>query len=161
MIINIAELQKNQNEHFFIDETLNELSFGKDYSIDLPVKTTGELWYEDDVLMIQMESRITVSTKCARCLKSILAPIELKIEDDIPIDELLETYGAEFDVRNLLKEQIMLNMPVRFLCDPDCKGLCSVCGNDLNIQDCSCSKDGTINPQFADLANWPIETQEE
>ena len=161
MIINIAELQKNQNEHFSIDETFHELSFGEDYTISPPVQITGELWYEDDILIILAESRITVSTKCARCLKNILAPIELKIEDDIPIDELLETYGTEFDVRDLLKEQIILNMPVRLLCDPDCKGLCSVCGNDLNIQECDCDKDGKINPQFADLANWPIETQEE
>lgn len=161
MIINIAELQKNQTEHFSINETLNELSLGEDYTIDPPARIVGELWYEDDVLFIQAKSIIAVSTKCARCLKDILVPIELKIQDDIPIDELLETYGAEFDVCDLLKEQIILNMPVRLLCDPDCKGLCSVCGNDLNFQECSCDKEGAINPQFEDLANWSIETQEE
>ena len=161
MIINIAELQKNQNEHFFLDETLNELSLGEDYTVDSPVLINGDLWYEDDVLNIQAETCITVSTKCARCLKSILVPIKLKVEDNISIAELLETYGNEFNVRDLLREQIILNMPVRVLCDPECKGLCSVCGNDLNIQECNCDKDGTINPQFADLANWPIETHEE
>ena len=43
-----------------------------------------------------------------------------------------------------------MNLPGRFLCSEDCKGLCPKCGADLNLGDCGCDKED-IDPRWADL----------
>jgi uncharacterized protein len=46
-------------------------------------------------------------------------------------DDLIET-------DDLLREQLILNLPMKPLCSPDCKGFCPRCGADLNISGCGC-----------------------
>jgi uncharacterized protein len=61
--------------------------------------------------------------------------IEL-LEDDLNLDF---TSGGILDSDQVLKEQIMLHVPMKTLCSPGCKGLCPICGCNLNISTCSCS----------------------
>ena len=61
----------------------------------------------------------------------------------------------EYDFINLadiLKEQISLNIPIQPLCSNDCKGLCQVCGKNLNSEKCKCKKEKWNNP-FSKLEN--------
>ena len=46
--------------------------------------------------------------------------------------------GNEIDLREVLREQILLNMQMKPLCDAACRGICPKCGIDLNSQICSC-----------------------
>ena len=68
---------------------------------------------------------------------------ELKGEGkyEIKDDELdMGFYAAdEFDLLGLIKEQIVLNVPMKLLCNEECKGICPKCGTDLNINKCNCS----------------------
>jgi uncharacterized protein len=50
--------------------------------------------------------------------------------------------GDEIDPVELVKEQLLISIPMVPLHAPDCKGLCPVCGTNLNEADCSCRKDG-------------------
>jgi uncharacterized protein len=50
----------------------------------------------------------------------------------------------------VLREQVLLSLPVRTLCKPDCKGLCSHCGANRNLQPCSCDE-GTNDPRWEAL----------
>ena len=54
------------------------------------------------------------------------------------------------DLEQLLTEDILLDVPSKFLCSPDCKGLCPVCGKNLNQGDCGCKQD-TVDPRLAIL----------
>lgn len=58
--------------------------------------------------------------------------------------------GLEFDAGSLLWEQFVLALPVKPLCSEDCKGLCPVCGQNLNQGDCECPKDEG-DPRLAPL----------
>ncbi len=94
---------------------------------------------------------------CSRCLKDyttevraevnvIYHPVEeLRVEGkhEVKEDELEMGFysGDEFDLTELLKEQMILNMPMKPLCSEACKGICSKCGTDLNINKCGCSTD--------------------
>jgi uncharacterized protein len=77
--------------------------------------------------------------ECARCLKPFAAPVSLHLEDlfvyppQNATDPLL-TVGedAHLNLEPLLREYILINQPTRPLCRPECKGLCTVCGADLN-----------------------------
>jgi uncharacterized protein len=54
-------------------------------------------------------------------------------------------------LEDVLREQVLLSLPVRTLCKPDCKGLCPRCGENRNIQPCSCDE-GPSDPRWQALA---------
>jgi uncharacterized protein len=54
-------------------------------------------------------------------------------------------------LEDVLREQVLLSLPVRTLCKPDCKGLCPRCGQNRNSQACSC-EEGPGDPRWEALA---------
>ena len=66
------------------------------------------------------------------------------------LDEQFYIKGYNLDVDQLVGNELTLNLPMAVLCSDDCKGLCPVCGQNLNIKDCGC--DTTyIDPRFESL----------
>ena len=53
-------------------------------------------------------------------------------------DEYVVTEGDSLDLDELVIQDILLQLPSKMLCKEDCKGLCSVCGTDLNFNECNC-----------------------
>ena len=81
--------------------------------------------------------------QCARCLKTARQPFA---------EEFLETYSNKLeiiDIMYLVRQTLALTEEIRFLCTPDCKGLCPQCGQDLNAAPCGC-KPENLSP-FAEL----------
>ena len=73
-----------------------------------------------------------------------------------PEDLDLDYYTGEIvDLESLLREQIILMMPLKPLCDETCKGLCPHCGANLNHETCTCATDA-VNSPFAQLAKLKI-----
>jgi uncharacterized protein len=97
--------------------------------------------------------------QCSRCLKDFC--IILSIPVDVvyhPVDELkgedkhevtseeldMDFYvGEELDTERLINEQIVLNLPMKPLCNDLCRGICSRCGADLSAGACECEKENT------------------
>jgi uncharacterized protein len=80
-----------------------------------------------------------IPAECARCLKPFAAPVNIRLEDlfvyppQNATDPLLAVgEDAHLNLEPLLREYILINQPTRPLCRADCKGLCPVCGADLN-----------------------------
>ena len=70
--------------------------------------------------------------ECARCLKHVLQPFAA---------DFSETYSIKseiIDIMYTVRQTLALTEEIRFLCAPDCKGLCSRCGHDLNEGPCQC-----------------------
>ena len=89
---------------------------------------TGKLW-------------TPVTLRCSRCLKTFTWPARV---DDFVVHRALA--GEDFvDLTENLREDIVLALPQRALCQTDCQGLCPVCGKDLNESVCRC------NPLRVDL----------
>ena len=57
--------------------------------------------------------------------------------------------NMEFDLDALVKEDVLLAIPSKVLCKPDCKGLCSQCGKNLNDGPCDCKE--PVDPRLAGL----------
>ncbi len=68
-------------------------------------------------------------------------------EDD---EEYILVPDERLDLDELIREDILLDMPSKFLCSPDCKGLCPTCGKNLNDGPCGCESDD-IDPRLAIL----------
>ena len=91
---------------------------------------------------------IDVAIPCSRCLEEVPTNMHfdidktLKITDGALVDEEMEEtdylIGFELDVDKLVYAEILVNWPMRVLCKDDCKGICKVCGMNLNKGTCSC-----------------------
>lgn len=84
---------------------------------------------------------------CDRCLKPVSKKIVLDFErevyapDELPEDSdddqsFMDDY--QLKVEDLISNEFVLNWPMKVLCKPDCKGICRVCGADLNTGACNC-----------------------
>jgi len=94
-------------------------------------------------LIVQGEFNAETSLECVRCLKGFTRPLaweftELYAFNKKSVSEtgLLLPEDAHIDLAPLLREYALLDVPINPLHDPGCKGLCSECGQDLNIKDC-------------------------
>ncbi len=95
--------------------------------------------------------------ECVRCLAEFTQILTADIKQlyDFPPDPSSEHVVAEtgfLDLAPLMRELMLLSVPIRALCRPNCRGLCPNCGQDWNEGPCNCEKD-EINPRFAVLKN--------
>lgn len=89
----------------------------------------------------------TVSRECARDFSHVLVR---ELSDEQDSDAYIAVPEERLDLDELLREDILLDMPVKFLCSPDCRGLCPRCGKNLNEGDCGCDRRET-DPRLAVL----------
>ena len=103
---------------------------------------------ENKDLLIHGETDVRIAIPCDRCLEEVPTNMHfdidktLKITDGALVDEEMEEtdylIGFELDVDKLVYAEILVNWPMRVLCKDDCKGICKVCGMNLNKGTCSC-----------------------
>lgn len=109
-----------------------------------------------------------VSSFCSRCLAEFDQPIHFEFEEEFfPTADMLnapaevlegETEDEGFfigednilDLREALRQNIVLNLPTKPVCHSECAGLCQKCGANLNYGDCGCHGD-EVDPRWAPL----------
>lgn len=100
---------------------------------------------------------LTLSLVCDRCLKPVEALVKIQIEETISEEELAHPDDADeffyiedmkLDVEKLVSNEILINWPPKVLCRQDCKGICKICGKDLNLGECGCD-DFVPDPRMA------------
>lgn len=114
----------------------------------------------DKRLLAQGPLKIVMQAECVRCLEVIPhLTFEMDFEESFVLHPInagkrKATFGVTedgcLDLTYPLREQIIVWMPIRPLCRPDCKGLCSQCGHNLNLGPCGCSEE-SIDPRLAAL----------
>ena len=95
-----------------------------------------------DALVVTGRVWTRVGVTCVRCLKD--AQREVEVRDFVMHREI--TKMEDFaDLTENLREDILLALPQNPLCSNDCRGLCPVCGQDLNEKTCSCAKRAAVS----------------
>ncbi len=93
--------------------------------------------------------------ECDRCLSPVKIPVEEEFSHVIVTETASEQNDAEYllapdamlDLAETAMTDLRLSMPTKILCQPDCKGLCPVCGQNRNLGDCGCDS-GDITLSF-------------
>jgi uncharacterized protein len=85
---------------------------------------------------------------CDRCLSEVITELDLQFErvvtspevsaEDEEIDDLSFMEGYQLNVETFVYNEIIGNWPAKILCKEDCKGICPVCGQNLNVRECGC-----------------------
>lgn len=153
-------LSKKFNE-LSIDEecTLAEVDRGGDKILfSQPIHVKGILTQlEEDVVYFSGKLSAVADTVCGRCLSPVQEPVNIEFGEIVYADGKEEDYdlisepeGEIFDVEEFIENLLVLKLPMKFLCDEDCKGLCPTCGTNLNTSECDC-KEHQIDERFAKL----------
>ncbi|HVF54756.1 MAG TPA: DUF177 domain-containing protein [Pyrinomonadaceae bacterium] len=133
-----------------------------------PAIVGGRASRKRDEVRLRGTIKTEVEMPCDRCLRSTRVPVEVEFDAGfIPAErergatENVELQqedlsvsvfeGETINIDELVREQILLALPIRLLCTEDCKGLCPHCGADLNAEQCSCDRKET-DPRWAALA---------
>jgi uncharacterized protein len=128
---------------------------------------------EYDLIRVHGRVETRVGLTCSRCLKEyesdISSPFTIFYSraTDLPLDEEVElaeedlisaSYtGDEIDLAPEIAEQVLLEIPLKPLCQDECPGLCSVCGADLNSGDCGCDR-RNVNLKFSALTEFKVKS---
>jgi uncharacterized protein len=140
------------NVGFLINATIGT---GRDFNFDYEAMRLGDdLTVRDFVgtarfsrtpqgFLLQGEFKAETELDCVRCLEKCTQPLKWSVTDLYAFDRrnmtesgLLVPEDGQIDLEPLLREYALLEFPISPVCKPDCKGLCPVCGENLNITDC-------------------------
>ncbi len=131
-----------------------------------PVALGFDVYKDDDEFRLVGAVKGRLGLACSRCLEpfelAVDAPFDLRYvprarnsgEGDVEVreDDLTTAFydDDQIDLGQLMREQFYLAMPMKPLCREDCRGLCPVCGTNLNVSTCACEP-GWHDPRLAAL----------
>lgn len=94
-------------------------------------------------LLMSGQFEAGTSLECVRCLKTFTHRLAWSLTElyaftrkSVSESELMVPEDMQIDLQPLLREYALLEIPINPLCRRDCKGLCPICGQDLNLRDC-------------------------
>jgi len=111
-----------------------------------PIFVAGQVINTGRVLEVQGVIKTSGTYNCGRCLEQFCTDIEVAFSEE----DALFYEGDEIDITDLVRESILLAEPLKIVCTEECKGLCPVCGTNLNATACSCDRD-SVDPRLAVL----------
>lgn len=132
-----------------------------------PLQVTGTAELLDGQIRITGEIQTKIELVCARCLEPVVEdvsrpfdlfysplPKEAKPKEDRLKDDDTDIGFFEGDglfLVDVLREQVLLALPIKAICQSDCRGLCASCGANLNHEECRCETHPT-DARMAPLA---------
>lgn len=133
---------------------------GETYRFEKPLRIVGEIYNNGQSLTLEADVSGEMLTECSRCLKEMTASVEFSIheflaraEDCTDTDgDFILFDGHEVELDDIVSDMFLLNISGKYLCSDDCKGLCPVCGQNLNDGVCECDNE-VIDPRWQALAD--------
>ncbi len=136
----------------FLEEKLRQAA-------PLRVEGSAELLNAGEEIRVCGRLAVCMESECDRCLDLAQFPLETgfdlfyrpagpggagheKALDDS--EAQIGFYeGAGLELKEILREQVLLALPMQRVCQEDCKGICPVCGRNRNQADCGCQPQAT------------------
>lgn len=170
MLLDLNKLH-GQREHFErrFEPSLFEPQ-DPDYRVVAPVEVSIDIEKAGgDAFRVTGRARTTLELDCSRCVEPFQLPVEGLFElryvpeeqnegdgeREITEDDLTTAFYREgsIDLIEMLREQFQLALPMKPLCSEACRGLCTVCGGNLNRTDCG-HKPTWEDPRLATLKGF-------
>jgi DUF177 domain-containing protein len=168
--LNLRKIRTAQ-ERF--DQTYSPEQFGQeeDFRVVEPIALGFDIFKDKQQFRLAGRVRTTLELPCGRCLEPYLLPVDQAFdlryqphaqntgegEREIEEDDLTTAFYEDdaIDLGQLMREQFYLALPMKPLCAADCKGLCPVCGTNLNRGTCDCNRNWQ-DPRLAALKELRI-----
>ncbi len=147
MLLNMKQLfdVTGEEKEFSFEISRDELServFSASFATPLAVK--GRAFNRAGIVQVEFTCCFTLSHVCDRCLKEFEREYSYEfshvcVRDRSSNDEHIVVENNTLDLNDLAISDSLLQLPTKILCREDCRGLCYVCGQNLNDGECNCS----------------------
>ena len=148
---------EGEREDFSFELDLSQTEIWSHKPLISPVKIEGYVQSRSSIVTLAYSASVKIQTLCDRCLCEIDRTLDFQFEytlvkelQDTDLDGYILVEGDTLDLSELCYSDVILNLPLKFLCKEDCKGLCEVCGKNKNLFDCDCLN-SQIDPRLAAL----------
>ena len=124
------------------------------FECTMPVKGRLQFTNTGSLLLITGDIETELKLQCGRCLTDMAFPVHVKVEEEfrlqtigdaiqvLPLDEDDIESGLVkdniLDIEEIIRQDLLLELPIQPLCKTDCRGLCPTCGKNLNLRKCAC-----------------------
>lgn len=149
---------------------VQELPLADDMTLAAPIEGEVQLSRTGRSILATAELSTAIEAHCSRCLRPVVEAVDVRIEEEalpsididsgLPVDQRDEPdvlrldRNHELDLAQPVADAISLAEPIVVLCRADCRGLCAVCGVDLNEQPDHGHEEDEVDPRLAGLAEW-------
>jgi uncharacterized protein len=163
--LNLTKI-RTQREHFEQVYRPDQLPADDSFRVAAPVELAFDITKDKDQFRLAGRVKSTLELPCSRCLEAFVLPVDAAFdlryqphtentgegEREVEEDDLTTAFyeNDEIDLGQLMREQFYLALPMKPLCREDCRGLCPVCGTNLNRGTCNCNP-AWEDPRFAAL----------
>lgn len=163
MALNLKKLREVPGRVVAVNEVYPAVSVGPEHAFVLRgrVLVSGRAVHRDRAVFLDLRIQATAVQQCSRCLAEVISPLDWEEHLEFQPEEsggLLEqeafTYrleDTELSLQPYLVGLISEVLDPKPLCKPDCKGLCPVCGQDLNVHECTCGARHEGDPRLSVL----------
>ncbi len=144
LLVNVVELLRwpGTTKSVVASLATEDLEFNDARIVDVPVEVSLTLESLSNGITVHGTASATWSGQCRRCVRPLTVPMTVEISELYQrVVEDADAYAIENEQINLLpmvRENILLAIPLGPLCRPDCPGLCPQCGIDLSEATCEC-----------------------
>ena len=174
MVIDISNLQMqpDQSRKYEISSVLESIPYAGDQLVfDSPLIVNVVVSSAGSVIVVEGEVKADVILACARCLSPFKFHIETEVKGEFhhekntasaesfinSEDDIYFFSGDNIDLSDMIAESIVLSLPMKGICSESCKGLCPICGVNLNDKQCSC-QENKIDPRLEVLKKFFVES---
>lgn len=126
---------------------------GREIAFAAPVKLGFRYAFDGKAFSLTGSVEFALSLRCARCneafVQTLSIPLEERFVKGSAANDEEDSYAFDGDtlfLDQMVLDALFLHLPLQSVCGEDCRGLCPVCGVDLNKSQCVCAAEQVENP---------------
>ncbi len=159
MILDLKALFSGRVNSLDIDYSIDmsDVTYGGVCPLEKPVGIKGRVFNRADVVNLELIARYEYSAPCDRCGVQAVRMHSVEINRMLAVssqgeqnDAIITVPDMKLDVDELVFSEVFLSLPTKHLCSETCKGICPMCGKNLNEGSCGCKTDET-DPRLSKL----------
>lgn len=156
MVLNLKDVFLNDGEkvNAQFEVELKPITLDGIYPFDSDARVCAEAENKLGFVSLTLNVSFDYSRPCDRCGKALKRELKFSFDhrlvaglSDSEDDDYIEVPDFELELDDLVVSDILLDLPGKYLCSENCKGLCPDCGCNLNDTECTCQK-GNIDPRL-------------
>lgn len=149
MLFELKSVFQNEGEEKQVNYKLDIADIDIDgvFPFRTPIDVTATAKNRASLVSLTIRACFGYSRSCDRCSTEFTREMDMLFEHklaqtlvDDGNDDYIETPDFKLELDDVVISDILLSLPQKNLCKEDCKGLCQICGKNLNEGDCSCDK---------------------
>ena len=162
MLFELKSVFQNEGEEKQVNYKLDIADIDIDgvFPFRTPIDVTATAKNRASLVSLTIRACFSYSRSCDRCSTDFTREMDMLFEHklaqtlvDDGNDDYIETPDFKLELDDIVISDILLSLPQKNLCKDDCKGLCQICGKNLNEGDCFCDK-REIDPRLEMLKQF-------